>query len=154
MEDILLNSISLQLHQHPDLEELPIYTDRVNQDFKVPALYVYLAYAQNRKGLRNKEVLMEKTTYSFFILYKNGKDEMYQQDALDKYQIIRKIFRYLNVVDPTTGEVRIFQVDDIDLAFSDTAMTVTLRFKIPYKIVKVLETVKALKHNIIMKEEN
>lgn len=154
MEDILINSISLQLHQDEELKDLPIYIDRVNQDFKVPALYVYLAYAQNRKGLRNREVLHEKTSYSFFILYKNGKDEMYQRDALDKYRIIKKIFRYLYVTNPETGEVYTFQVDDIDLAFSDTAMTVTLRFKIPYRIVYDLETVKSLEHKIIMKEEN
>lgn len=153
MEDILLNSISLQLHQEPELKDLPIYIDRVNQDFKVPAFYVYLAYAQSKKGLRNFERINENVRYSFFIVYKNGNDEMYQADAIDKYNIIRRIFRYLYVKDPVTGEKRTFHIDDIELTFSDWSMTATLRFKIPYSYVQKLETVKSMKHNIIMKEE-
>lgn len=154
VEDILLNSISLQLHKHPDLADLPIYTDRVNQNFKVPALYVYLAYAQDRKKLRNKEMMNRNVNYSFFIVYKNGKDEMYQQDALNKYQIIRKIFRYVHVETADKSEEYTFQVDDVDLSFNDVSMVVTLRFKIPYRIVFDLDLVKSLEHKIIMKEES
>lgn len=153
MEDILLNSISLQLHKHPELEDLPIYTDRVNQDFQVPALYVYLAYAQDRKKLRNREFTNRNVNYSFSIIYKNGKDEMYQQDALNKYKIIREIFSYLYVTLPD-GRKYTFQVNDIDLSFSDVAMTVILRFKIPYRITYDVDLVKSLEHKIIMKEEN
>ena len=152
MEDILLNSISLQIHQDPDLSEIPIYTDRVNQEFKVPAFYVYMAYAQSTKKRRDREVIDENVNYSFFILYKNGKDEMYQQDALNKYKELRRIFRYLNVVHPETGEVFTFQVTDVDLSFSDVAMTVTVRFKVPYRL--ILDDVKSLEHKIIVKEEN
>lgn len=154
MEDILLNSISLQIHQDPDLSEIPIYTDRVNQEFKVPAFYVYMAYAQSTKKRRDREVIDENVNYSFFILYKNGKDEMYQQDALNKYKELRRIFRYLNVVHPETGEVFTFQVTDVDLSFSDVAMTVTVRFKVPYRIRLILDDVKSLEHKIIVKEEN
>ena len=153
MEDILLNSISLQLHKHPELEDLPIYTDRVNQDFKVPALYVYLAYAQDRKKLRNREFVNRNVNYSFYIMYKNGKDEMYQQDALNKYGIIREIFTYLNVETPD-GKKYVFQVDDVDLSFNDVSMMVMLRFKIPYRIVFDADLVKSLEHKIIMKEED
>lgn len=153
MEDILLNSISLQLHQDPELKDLPIYTDRVNQDFKVPALYVYYAAAGVRRGLRNRDIMMEKVNYSFLILYKNGKDEMYQQDALDKFKTIRKVFRYINVIMPD-GTKYVFQVDSLDMTFNDVAMTITVRFKVPYKIIFDADLVKSLENIIIVKEEN
>ena len=56
MEDILLNSISYQIHSHPDLSDIPIYTDKANQDFKVPAFYVYNAYTKVKNGLRNRQM--------------------------------------------------------------------------------------------------
>lgn len=153
MEDILLNSISLQLHRHPELAEIPIYTDRVDQDFKIPGFYVYLAYAQDRKKLRNREFINRVVNYSFYIMYKNGKDQMEQQDAINKYQIIRNIFTYLHV-DTEDNKHFTFQVDDIDLSFNDEYMMVMLRFKVPYRIVLDADLVKSLEHKIIMREED
>lgn len=153
MEDILLNSISLMVHSHPDLSDIPIYTDKANQDFKVPAFYIYNAYTKVKNGLRNRQMYNQNVRYSYFILYKNGVDEMFQQDAMDKQKILRQIFRYVKVVDPATHKERIFHVQDFDVTFNDTAMTVTIRFTIPYRYILEVENVKQLENIIIMKEE-
>lgn len=153
MEDILLNSISLMIHSHPDLSEIPIYTDKANQDFKVPAFYVYNAYTKIKNGLRNKQMFNQNVRYSYFILYKNGVDEMFQQDAMNKMQILRKVFRYIHVEDPKTHEKYTFHVNDFDVTFNDVAMTITIRFNIPYRYISELEKVKELENIIIVKEE-
>ena len=95
----------------------------------------------------------QNVRYSYFILYKNGIDEMFQQDALNKQQILRKIFRYIKVQDPKTKEQYLFHVQDFDVTFNDVAMTVTIRFTIPYRYVFELEKVKELENIIIVKEE-
>ncbi len=153
MEDILSNSISLMIHSHPELSDIPIYVDRKNQDFKVPAFYVYNAYTKITKGRRDREVFDENVRYSYFIIYKNGIDQMFSADANHVLGILRRVFRYVEIIMPDKSK-RLFHVNDFDVSYNDLAMTITIRFKIPYRYISECEKVKSLEDIIIVKEEN
>lgn len=153
-EDIIVKSICSMIHKCPDLEDIPIYDEKVNQTFKVPSFFVYNAYTKvTNPALRNREVYQESARYSIFIEYKNGVDQTNYEDAYEKGRILRRLFRYVKIITPNKKEL-IFHVDDFDITVNESMMLLVIRFRIPYKYIKCLKTVRKLEDIIIVKEEN
>lgn len=139
----ILNAITKQLRETITDSglvdnQVKIYTDRQDQEFKIPGFYVYLANVLTTKGLRNREFMHKRKEYSYFIMYKNGENMLFQDNALQVLSLIDRGFQYLHLNEYT------IQINEIEAEFNDLAMVITLRFVVPTRILYNLPVVQSL----------
>ena len=102
-ENIILGSIIYQLSQKFG-NNYKYYDEPIDQGFDKPSFHVTRIDGTNRKGYTSESYKMENNSYRYEIKYFPQDSNQLIKDINDKIDDLKKLFRYLNIVNIKTVE--------------------------------------------------